>query len=92
MILRVLGEGQFEVDEATVDALNQLDDEVLAAVESGDEEAFKNALLNLRERVVQAGTPVPDDYLGPSELILPAVDSSIADVKEMLGDEGLIPD
>lgn len=92
MILRVLGEGQFEVDQETVDALNELDDAVLAAVEANDEEAFKNALLNLRERVVQSGQPVADDYLGPSELILPAVDASIAEVKEMLGNDGLIPD
>ncbi len=92
MILRILGEGQYEVDEATVDELNKLDDAVLAAVESNDEAGFRAALEALRNKAVESGTQVADDYLGPSELILPAVDSSIEEVSALLTDEGFIPD
>jgi hypothetical protein len=37
------------------------------------------------------GNALPDDSLEPSELILPPPDASIEEVREMLGDTGLIP-
>ena len=47
MILRILGEGQFEVPEGALEELNRLDDEVQKAVEAGDGEAFGRALTAL---------------------------------------------
>ena len=32
-----------------------------------------------------------DDYIGPSELILPGADATLDEVRELLSDEGLIP-
>ena len=37
MIVRISGEGQFEVPEGHVDELNRLDDDLTKAVDSGDE-------------------------------------------------------
>ena len=37
------------------------------------------------------GTPVPPETLAPSELILPHEGSSMAEVRKLLTDEGLIP-
>jgi hypothetical protein len=91
MILRILGEGQFEIAEHTVEALNGLDNELLAAVESGDEDAFQRILAELLTLVREVGVPVPDDHLGPSELVLPGADSTLEEVRALLGDEGLIP-
>jgi hypothetical protein len=91
MIVRVLGEGQLEVDDGRLDELNTLDAAVEAAVESGDEQAFRSALGTLLDGVRQHGRPVPDDSLLPSDAILPAPDASLAEVRQLLGDEGLIP-
>jgi hypothetical protein len=41
--------------------------------------------------VRHVGKSLPDDSLEPSELILPPADASIQEVREMLGDQGLIP-
>ncbi len=35
MIVRIMGEGQWEIDEETAEGLNQLDDQVAQAVEAG---------------------------------------------------------
>jgi hypothetical protein len=91
MIVRIMGEGQVTLDASHVAELNTLDDELLAAVESGDEEGFRRTLGALLDGVRLLGTPLPDDALQPSELILPSPDATLAEVKEMLSDDGLIP-
>ncbi|MDQ1747938.1 MAG: hypothetical protein QOD07_2201 [Frankiaceae bacterium] len=91
MIVRILGEGQRRVDEAAIDGLNALDDKLVAAVEGGDDDAFKAALAALLDQVREVGTPLPDDEIVPSDLVLPTADASLAEVRELLGDEGLIP-
>ncbi|MGH8890794.1 MAG: PspA-associated protein PspAA, partial [Acidothermaceae bacterium] len=48
-------------------------------------------LAELLALVREAGTRVADDYLGPSELVLPAAESTLEEVRALLGDEGLIP-
>ncbi len=93
MIVRILGEGQWEVPEEAVAGLNALDDQVEKAVTSKDEAALTLALSELLDEVRSLGTPVPDDQLADSDLILPDVDSSLAEVEALLADssEGLIP-
>ncbi|MEV0531473.1 hypothetical protein [Kitasatospora sp. NPDC050463] len=93
MIMRVMGEGQFEVGDAHLNRLNELDDELLAALESGDEEHFRRALGELLGAVKELGTPLPDTSLEPSDLILPDADSTIDQVRQLLRAEGdgLIP-
>jgi hypothetical protein len=91
MIVRILGEGQLELADDVLDHLNNLDAAVEAAVESGDEDAFRSALGTLLDGVREHGRPVPDDALLPSDAILPASDIPLAEVRQLLGDEGLIP-
>lgn len=91
MIVRILGEGQLDVPESQFDGLNELDDKLGAAVEGGDEATFRAALGALLGRVRQVGTPLPDDSLEPSDLVLPAPDADLEDVRELFGAEGLIP-
>ena len=91
MIVRILGEGQRRIDEGALDGLNSLDEDLVAAVEAGDEDRFATALSALLGQVRQLGTPIPDDDIVPSDLVLPSSDASLAEVRELLGDEGLIP-
>ena len=91
MIVRILGEGQFELAEAEMDKLNELDAKVEAAVEADDETAFETALADLLEEVRNQGSRLADESLEDSDLILPPSDATIEEVREMLADDGLIP-
>lgn len=91
MIVRILLEGQFEVPDAELATLNKLDGEVERAVATGAEDTFRTALHQLLQQVRTSGTPLADESLKPSEIVLPAADASIDDVRELLGDEGLVP-
>jgi hypothetical protein len=92
MIVRILSEGQFDVDTSHLEALNELDDAVEHAIDNGDDAAFSGALASLLDAVRSWGTQLPDEQLVDSDLILPPADSSADEVKQLLGDEGLIPD
>ena len=91
MIVRILGEGQWDVPEAHLDELNRLDAQVEAAVEGDDESVFETALGALLDAVRSGGTRLPDDALQASDLVLPPSDATIEEVRALLGDEGLIP-
>jgi hypothetical protein len=93
MIVRILNEGQWRVDEGALPDLNRLDDAVEDAVSTEDETELSSALLALLQEVRAVGTPVPDDELADSDLILPGADSTLEEVRELLSssDEGLIP-
>jgi hypothetical protein len=91
LIVRILGEGQLDVPDDVLDELNTLDDALVTAIDEQDDDAFGRSLATLLEGVRGAGRPLPEDYLGPSELVLPGPDSSLGEVRDLLGDEGLIP-
>ncbi|MFE9660364.1 MULTISPECIES: hypothetical protein [unclassified Streptomyces] len=91
MIVRIMGEGQVRLADSHVTELNTLDDELLAELESGDTPGFRRTLSALLDRVRELGSPLPDDSLEPSELILPSPDASLDQIRALLTDEGLIP-
>ena len=91
MIVRILAEGQWRLDDGAVDDLNALDTKVEQAVESGYETEFRAALEDLLAAVRRAGDQVGLEELVDSDLVLPPADASIDEVKDLLSDEGLIP-
>jgi len=91
MIIRILGEGQYDVSDAALERLNQLDSALEVAVETGDEGAFGPALAALLDGVRTVGVVHQVDSLDTSDLILPPEDASVEEVRELLADDGLIP-
>lgn len=91
MIVRIMGEGQVRLADSHLAELNKLDDELLAEVENGDGPGFRRTLTALLTKVRELGTPLPDDSLEPSDLILPAAEATLEEVRELLSDDGLIP-
>jgi len=91
VIVRILAEGQYDVSEEALSALNELDAEVESAIESGDEEAFRASLGALLDAVRTAGVAHDADSLEPSDLILPMGDATLAEVRDMLSGDGLVP-
>jgi hypothetical protein len=91
VIVRILGEGQLQVPEEAVEELNELDTRLETAVEQSDEAAFHSALETLLARIREVGSPADPDTLEPSGLIVPQADATMAEVRKLLTDEGLIP-
>jgi len=91
VIVRILGEDQFRVDDSAVAELNRLDSELETAVDRDDQAAFTAALRALLDQVRAQGSPLPAETLESSDLILPPPDASMDEVRQMLTDEGLIP-
>jgi len=91
MIVRILGEGQYDVAEDALEQLNQYDSAVEAAVEADDPKAFAAALTLLLDGVRTVGVPHQVESLDESDLILPPADASIDEVRALLSDDGLIP-
>ena len=91
MIVRILAEGQWTLADDQVDALNDLDSAVEAAIANDDQGGFTKSLEALLSAVRTSGTPLPDDSLEDSDLILPPADATLEEVRELLNDDGLIP-
>jgi hypothetical protein len=91
VIVRILSEGQYELDANAVAELNKLDDELARSIDTGDDAAFRAALSSLLGKVREVGKPLPVDLLQPSDFVLPASDAHVDDVRQMLSDEGLVP-
>lgn len=92
MIVRVMGEGQFNVADVDHDQLQKFDQEVEEAVAAGDLEHVQRALVELRAFVLDHAELVDDDYLGPSEVVIPFSDSKLDEIEDLLTGEGFIPD
>jgi hypothetical protein len=91
VIVRILGEGQYDLSDDAVSALNDLDATVESAIEKGDEGAFRQALAALLDGVRTAGVAHDAESLDASDLILPMADATLAEVRDMLSGDGLIP-
>ena len=92
MIVRVMGEGQFEIDDEVAKGLNDLDEQAGAAVEAGDETRLAGLLDRMAEAVRTNGARLPDDDLSASDGIIPPADLSLEEARRLFQDEGLIPD
>ena len=92
MIVRLSGEGQFNLPDEDADRLNALDNEAVAAVTAGDEPKFHDLWGKMLELVRSEGKPVDDDELVGSDVILPPADTTFAEAAAEFTGEGLIPD
>jgi hypothetical protein len=92
VIVRLMGEGQFQVDDARLARLNELDAEVARAVAAGDERGLWTGLQALADTVREGGEKLADEDLRPSDAIVPPEDLSLEEARELLADDGFIPD
>ena len=92
MIVRISGEGQYELADDDKDRLNTLENAVVSVVESGQEAGFEDAFTALLDFVRDAGALVGEDELEGSDVILPPADTTFAEAGADFTGEGLIPD
>jgi hypothetical protein len=92
VIVRLMHEGQFRVDDEALKGLNELDNQAVQAVDAGDEENLRRLLETMAKGVRDRGERLPDDDLSASDLVIPPADLSLDEAKELFTGEGLIPD
>jgi hypothetical protein len=92
VIVRVMGEGQYEVDDEVAKGLNDLDNQAGEALEAGDQAKLAALLRRMAEAVRANGARLPDEDLSPSVALIPPDDLSLEEARRLFEDEGLIPD
>ena len=92
MIVRISGEGQFQLPDEDADRLNQLDNDAVSAVEAGDRAKFKQLWGQMLELVNVDGNRLEEEELVESDVILPPRDVSFEEACAEFTGEGLIPD
>jgi hypothetical protein len=92
MIVRISGEGQYEVADDQRDRLNDLDNQAVAAAQAGDEANFKDLWRQMLELVSNECRPLADDELVESDVILPPRDTTFEEARADFTGDGLIPD
>lgn len=91
MIVRIATEGQYRLESAYLDELNSVDNALVEAIATGDEERFQALLQKMLDLVRQHGQPVPADEFVESDIILPPPDTTFEEARELFAGEGLIP-
>jgi hypothetical protein len=92
MIVRLMGEGQFRVDDALLEQLNELDVRAQEAIDAEDEPTLDQRLDEMWELVRNRGELLSDDELAASDVIIPPSDLTLEETRNLFSDEGLIPD
>ena len=92
MIVRLMGEGQYRIDDALHVELDALDERAVSALEANDEAELDARLDDMWRLVKERGERLPDEDLSPSDLIVPPSDLSLEETRALFADEGLIPD
>lgn len=92
MIVRISGEDQYRLADADAARLNELESEVVAIVEGGEEDGFADVYRTLLDYVRTNGERLGEAEIETSDLILPPADISFAEAGREFTGEGLIPD
>lgn len=82
MIARILGIGQFKLDDRHLDSLNKVDNEI----------EFRKDLAKLISIIKKQGKPLDPAEIIPSDIIVPPEDMSFAEAKSIFSEPGLIKD
>ena len=92
MIVRLMGEGQYRIDDALRGRLEELDGQAVLALEREDEADLDGHLDAMWRLVESEGEQLPPEDLHPSDVIIPPSDLTLDETRELFSEDGLIPD
>lgn len=84
MIVRILEDNQYRLDDGLLPEVQRLDDALDAALAGGDDASFSATLSQIVAYVRTHGQPVPDVEVVASDLIIPADDMTRAEAHALL--------
>jgi hypothetical protein len=93
-IVRIMGQGQFTVDNKALRELSRIDNSIVQLVSNDrpDDTEFKKRLTQLTKIVEMTGKPLNPKEIIQSDIILPSVDLSIDEAKKLFTGEGVVPE
>jgi hypothetical protein len=92
VIVRLMGDAQYRVDDALREKLQALDDQASEALEREDEAEMDRHLDEMWKLVQAEGDLLPFDDLHPSDALIPPSDLSLEETRKLFSEDGLIPD
>ncbi|MDD3893916.1 MAG: hypothetical protein PHU36_02710 [Syntrophomonadaceae bacterium] len=87
MIIRILNEGQYQLDGNQLTRLSELDHRLTEAIAGYDESDFRQTFEEMLNTVRKGGMRLPDDVLAESELVLPASDTTLDEAQRLFTDQ-----
>jgi len=84
MIVRILEEGQYEVPDDELGALEALDTKLSAAIDADDDAGYSKGLSELAGEIRARGTALGADTIVSSGLTIPHEGTSLEEVKRLL--------
>ncbi len=90
MIIRILGGGQFRLDDNQVNELNKIDNQIVDHVQKGKQAEYRQDLARLISTVKEFGKPINPVEIMPSDIIIPPEDLSFEEARNVFCNDGLI--
>jgi hypothetical protein len=90
VIVRLMGRGQWRLDDALIDELNRIDAALDEDINRGDATEFRAHLEAMHRLIEERGEPLPADEIVPSDAFVPA-DCSLEELRKLMDPDGLIP-
>ena len=93
-IVRIMGQGQFMIDNKILKKLNQIDNSIVQLVSNDrtDNTEFKKRLTELTDIVEKNSKQLDPKEIVQSDIILPSTDLSIEEAKRLFQGEGVVPE
>ena len=90
MIVRILGIGQFKLDDRHIDILNKIDNQIVEHVSKGREKEFRADLAKIISMIQENGEAIDPAEIIPSDIIVPPGDMTLEEARQVFSGEGLI--
>jgi hypothetical protein len=86
MIVRILSEGQYDLNGDALGRLKALDEDMFAGIAANDEARYRRSFQAALQLVREQGKRLPDERLIESDLILPTADTTLAEARKLFTD------
>ncbi len=94
-IVRIMGQGQFRINEDTVRRINEIDDAIVQILQNeskSDDLEYRAKITEMVQTIKSKGQRLEDKELVESDIIVPDTDISIDEAKKVFQGEGIIPE
>jgi hypothetical protein len=90
MIVRILGEGQFRLDDSQIGKVNKIDNQIVEYVQKSNKAEYRRELAKLISTVKELGEPVDPVEILSSDIIIPPEDLTLEEARKVFCEDGLI--
>ncbi|NLV25580.1 MAG: hypothetical protein GXY48_00165 [Methanomicrobiales archaeon] len=89
MIIRILGQGQYEVASSLFDTLNAIDNKIVECVQNGNVKEYNKNFAELTDLILKEGKKIPDTELVGSSVMVPPTDLTFEEARQIFRGDGI---